>query len=741
MTNADSDVTVTAYSSAGQAISVTDANSNVTTYAFDAMNREIGMTTAAGTAIAGITTYGYDAAGNQTTVTNPVSEITTTTYDALDRTSTVKDADGGTTSYVYDNDGRLYTLTDPVGNITTYQYNAVGEQVKVTSPSVNNSSGVSATFVYDADRELVDTTDADGRRTTYSYNSLGNQTGETWVGASPSETIAYTYDADSEMTGAADSFATLTFTYDNGGNLKTEATSGPGTGQPTITLTYNYDPSHDLTSISDSLSGSGATGQGITTYVYDNALRLGTITQSAGGTAEVEILEKYDAGGRLTNITRPVGGKTDWAYTTYVYDAANDLLQVNNKLGTALQTMASTTETFNDAGQVVTDSVGSANNTYTYDPDGQITNSSGSFSATYSYDQNGNRNSTGYNTGAGNEMTTSPGVTYTYDNDGNMVTAKTSSGTTTYTYDYHNRLTNVDINGTMAATYTYDALGRRIGIDDSGTRTWTVYNGKTADDNPYADFNSSAGLKMRYVDGLAVDEVLGRTDSSGNVAWYLTNQLGSVVELASTTSGALDEIVYDPYGNVVTQTNATNADRFMFAGMEYDSVTGLYYDHARYYNSVVGRFVSQDPKGLAAGDTNLYRYVENQPTIATDPGGMQPPGIFNKLGGAISNLLWDWWTGGPTPAPAPPAAPTPPTPPAVTNPAAGLTDEQLLSEARRRLLIPPPQYHYGPIAPEGGGSTPLILDPAPPAPGISPRPPGWPPDNKWRNLPRTQDLA
>ena len=62
----------------------------------------------------------------------------------------------------------------------------------------------------------------------------------------------------------------------------------------------------------------------------------------------------------------------------------------------------------------------------------------------YSYDLNGNRNSTGYTTGAGNEMTNSPGVTYTYDNDGNMITATTSSGTTTYTYDYENRLTNVD---------------------------------------------------------------------------------------------------------------------------------------------------------------------------------------------------------------------------------------------------------------------------------------------------------
>ena len=107
-------------------------------------------------------------------------------------------------------------------------------------------------------------------------------------------------------------------------------------------------------------------------------------------------------------------------------------------------------------------------------------------------------------------------MTYTYDNDGNMITATTGSGTTTYTYDYENRLTNVEVDGTMVATYTYDALGRRIGIDDSGTQTWTVFNGKSADANPYADFNSSGTLKMRYLDGLAVDEILARTDSSGN---------------------------------------------------------------------------------------------------------------------------------------------------------------------------------------------------------------------------------
>jgi YD repeat-containing protein len=66
-----------------------------------------------------------------------------------------------------------------------------------------------------------------------------------------------------------------------------------------------------------------------------------------------------------------------------------------------------------------------------------------------------------------------------------MLTATMSSGTTTYTYDYQNQLTNVEINGTVVATYTYDALGHRIGIKDNGTQTWTVYNGNSADANAY----------------------------------------------------------------------------------------------------------------------------------------------------------------------------------------------------------------------------------------------------------------
>jgi Glycosyltransferase like family len=100
--------------------------------------------------------------------------------------------------------------------------------------------------------------------------------------------------------------------------------------------------------------------------------------------------------------------------------------------------------------------------------------------------------------------------------------------------------------------------------------------------NPHAEFNSSGSVTMRYLDGLEVDELFARTSSSGATTWYITDKLGSVEDLVSSSGPVLDHITYDSFGNIATQTNASYTHRFMFAGMEYDSGTGLYYDHARY---------------------------------------------------------------------------------------------------------------------------------------------------------------
>ena len=84
----------------------------------------------------------------------------------------------------------------------------------------------------------------------------------------------------------------------------------------------------------------------------------------------------------------------------------------------------------------------------------------------------------------------------------------------------------------------------------------------------------------------------------------------------------LDHIVYDSFGNILTETNASNGDRFKFAGMQHDSTIGQYFDHARWYGPVQGRFQAQDPLGFGGGDWNLYRYVKNDVSNAVDESGL-----------------------------------------------------------------------------------------------------------------------
>ncbi|EAV2691422.1 TPA: RHS repeat-associated core domain-containing protein, partial [Salmonella enterica subsp. houtenae serovar O:57:z4,z32:-] len=53
---------------------------------------------------------------------------------------------------------------------------------------------------------------------------------------------------------------------------------------------------------------------------------------------------------------------------------------------------------------------------------------------------------------------------------------------------------------------------------------------------------------------------------------------------------------------------------------QYDEESGLYYNRYRYYNPEQGRYITQDPIGLAGG-LNTYAYVKN-PLSYIDPLGL-----------------------------------------------------------------------------------------------------------------------
>jgi RHS repeat-associated protein len=285
-------------------------------------------------------------------------------------------------------------------------------------------------------------------------------------------------------------------------------------------------------------------------------------------------------------------------------------------------------------------------NVYTYNSRDELTGTDSNYQTdeAYSYDASGNRTNAGYQTGANNRLLSDGTYSYTYDNEGNR-TSRTNIATgevTSYSWDYHNRLTDVttkDINGTLikAVGYTYDVYNQRISksVDSDGTGAaapqteWYVYDGS----NISLVFDGQGNQTHRYLYGTEVDQILADETQTG-VNWALVDNLGSVRDIVNNNGTLLNHISYDSFGQVSAQTNTAIDFRYGYTGRELDKETGLDYYRARYYDTTTGGFLSEDPMGFAAGDYNLSRYVFGSPTNFTDPSGLET-GLLERTAPAV----------------------------------------------------------------------------------------------------------
>jgi RHS repeat-associated protein len=115
--------------------------------------------------------------------------------------------------------------------------------------------------------------------------------------------------------------------------------------------------------------------------------------------------------------------------------------------------------------------------------------------------------------------------------------------------------------------------------------------------------------------------ILARENAEGDVAWYLTDHLGTVRDIADPSGTVLDHIAYCSFGGILSESNPSSGNRFKYTGRELDP-NGLYYYRARYYDAAIARFVSEDPIRFYGGDANLQSYVGNSPTNFIDPSGL-----------------------------------------------------------------------------------------------------------------------
>ena len=589
------------YNEFSEPLSATNPLGQTTNYVYDTNGNLVGLTDPMGRQ----TTFGYDSEGEPTSVTDPQGDTTTyeytkgervgvtnplghrteIAYDDVGRPVGIRDPEGRLTQFTYDADNDLLSETNPAGAKTSYAYDADGDLTAVTDPrghtqtgtydafdelsSWTNALGKTTSYTYDGIGSLATVTDAKGQTTAYSYNGLGWLSAVSFgatEGGSPTSTITYGYDGAGNLSSLADSRAgTWTMSYDPYHRLTSE--SGP-----TGSVGYSYNAAGERQSMS-------LEGEEAASYSYNPD---GQITGISTGHGDVAFA--YDHDGRRTQTLLPNGDSED-----YSYDAASQLASIDYK---------------NPASEPIGDLL------YGRDALGRVTTIAGTESRTTlpeamseaSYD-------------SANELTSLEGHTSSYDADGNL----TSNGTSSFEWNDRNQLTGVT-QGTNTWSYAYDPLGRRIDKTANSVETKYLYAGQNV------ARETSEGNTAELLNGLHLDERFARTTSAGTDS-YLTDGLNSTLALTGESGAPTTEYTYGPFG-ATTATGATSTNPYQYTGRENDN-NGLQYNRARYYTPSIGRFVTQDPLGMAGSGINLYQYVGDNPINFVDPRGLS----FNSHGG------------------------------------------------------------------------------------------------------------
>lgn len=688
-------VTTYVYDDAGNRTSATDANNHTTSYTYDAADRTLTETAADG----GVTTYTYDVVGNKLTQKNPLNKTTTYTYDANNRLASATTPLGNKTTYFYDVSGNLIKEIEPRGNVqgatpddyaTTYTYDAAGRMVTETDPlgntttytydKVGNKTNVedandhTTTYEFDAMNRLASVTAPGGAETEYTYDAAGNLLTRT---DAKSHVSTYVYDAANRLTSMVLPLGReWTYAYDAAGhrtsmidaNGNATQTSGDGT------TTYTYDRSGRLTAINYSDSTPDVT------YSYDGVNNRTQMTDSAGARAygydnvnrltEVErgsdtFAYLYDLAGNITRRTYPNATVVDYVYdddarmatvsssgatTSYTYNASGDLAATtlpatnghveertydragrvtrvkSSKSGVTLVDHSYTLDPVGNPTQLTRAGSLAGTTTYDYDLRDRLTEvcyqadcpgSSDPF-ARWTYDAVSNRvtetrpaGTTNYTYNAADQLTQSGSVTYGYDANGNQ----TSEGSHTIEYDLANRIVSIET-GSGTTAYTYDGDGTRTG-SGSETYLWDVNNSV-----PNLVVRRDGGtVTHEYVDGVRRVSM----SAGASTLYYHHDRVGSVTDMTSSNGTASWAYDYEPFGRLTSEIEVVAGsppNDFKF-GAEFLDETDLYDLRARSYNPAHGRFLQIDPVASPQDEPTIsgYLYANSRPAVFVDPTG------------------------------------------------------------------------------------------------------------------------
>jgi RHS repeat-associated protein len=641
--NALGEITRFRYDHADQLIERTEPLGHVTRYEYDELGALLAVDESSrGTpANAGITRFRYDPNGNLLAQQDANSNLVTRAYDALNRvTNLLQHTLPGTLSSAVNRSG-------PFGGGSpltwSFQYDPNGNQTRTRDPR-----GQQADLAYDAFNRLVLRSYSAHAETKpggvpldfqplslgYTYDPNGNLIESTEVKQGPAGTLTertqLEYDGldrliskrrfdHDDPTGRA-----LSFTYDIAGN-RTQLTDADGR------VTVNdFDPRNRLAGVS--LDNAGGTilkatfewepdsllrrivypGGTTSQRTYDPADRLLSLTNATAGVPlpHSTFAYTYDANGNRTSQTEAQpGAGFGFETTDYGYDALNRLVRV--RYGTA----GAITNTYAPNGSRLTET--------------GIDPTTGSpVNRTYRYEQIAARPATTFNgvnvlTRIEDHLNPAQSIDYDYDANLNQVARTQGADQREFRFDARDQMISASLGGlTTRFDYNADRL-RAKKVASSGNETRYLYD-QTSVILEYGDASTSHATRNTYDYGHAL--LAFGTPTTGTAlqrAFYLTDGLGSTVNLVDATGALVDRYRYDAWGDVRVQ-QGTHPNPRLYTGHFHDDETDLHYFGARYYDDEQARFLTADPYfGDPQSPPSLHRYLyaHSNPLRFTDPTG------------------------------------------------------------------------------------------------------------------------
>ena len=554
--------------------------------------------------------------------------------DTRGRVYKASDTTGILAQYRYDKNSNVTQIWDGKGNITRFLYGNCNEAKGVQWPD-----GAVTSIAYDAGGRVRQTLDERSIVCTYVYNGTSHLTDILWPNY-PAENVHYTYDNAGRLLTVTDSSGSRTYQYDPmTGRLNTVVTvySGLPQNSNTITLTYGYYNDGKL---------AWRTGLGGTTlYHYNAAGQLTQVTDPQNNTTTYN----YDHIGRTlgqsttTATSHTFATTCTWGVSGLVNDPSTAPVYLRQISNAFLGQTWNYTLTHNLLGQVQRQDEGSVG-------------AGVSGYAQFGYDGRGRLNAeqlhwqanaqTAYNL-AGNYTSdvvnnTQPAGANWPVNSSNQVTPAPSAGNaglvgaTGLAYDTAGNVTGLngatlgysawgDLSSAGGATYGYNSAGRRIRKTVGGVTTYYAYDGGTL----IGELDGSGNLTRRYewgalglisdltYSGGSVQTRLYGFDALGNTRVLVDGGTGTVLWQGSWTAWGL------PNGSTAPPTPLGYKGQ---TGAYLDSESGLIRMGCRYYAPCVGRFLSRDPSGFAAG-ANLYAFCMADPVNFFDPSGCGPVSV------------------------------------------------------------------------------------------------------------------